>query len=139
MKRDLDLIRHILLTLEADDFSQKTRYTVSTFVDDTLSADSDDSRQNSPYVQEFARVSGHINLLLDEGFIEAKFFPEFYEGYDDFIIERMTSFGHDYLDSVRDDNVWSKTKEKLGSLIDSVSLATITDVAQFCIHQMLGI
>lgn len=139
MKRDLDLIRHILLTLESDDFSQKTRYTVGTFVDDTLSDESDDRRQNSPYTQEFARVSGHINLLLDEGFIEATVFPQLNAGYDDFIIERMTSLGHDYLDSVRDENVWSKTKEKLGSMINTVSLATITDVAQACIRQMLGI
>lgn len=139
MKRDLDLIRHILLTLESDDFSQKTHYTVGTFVDDSLSDDSEDRRHNSPYTQEFARVSGHINLLLDEGFIEATIFPELYEGYDDFIIERMTSRGHDYLDSVRDDTVWSKTKEKLGSLINTVSLSTITDVAQACIRQMLGI
>ncbi len=139
MKRDLDLIRHIMLILEADDFSQKTRYTVSTFVDDTFSDDSDDRRQNSPYVQEFARVSGHIALLLDEGFIEATIFPGSYEGYDDFIIERMTSLGHDYLDSVRDDNVWSKTKEKLGPLINTVSLSTIIDVAQAYIRQMLGL
>ena len=54
MKRDLELIRNILLTLEADDFSQIKRYSVDSFIPDDLSTEieSDDPRANSPYMQK---------------------------------------------------------------------------------------
>ena len=141
MKRDLELIRNILLTLEADDFSQIKRYSVDSFIPDDLSTEieSDDPRVNSPYMQEFNRISYHIELLLDEGFIEAESIPIMRTTHNDYIITRITSRGHNYLDSVRNDTVWNQTKAKLGDLASSVTLSTITDVAQTLVRQMLGI
>lgn len=141
MKRDLDLIRDILLTLEADNFTYKTSITVASFIDPSFSKDRpepDNEFFNSPYEQEFAKISYHIQLLLDEKFIEAT-----YLGYDiyykDFEIQRITSLGHDYLDSVRNPEIWEKTKAKIETLSNSVALSTITAIAQDFVHQFLGI
>lgn len=141
MKRDLELIRNILLTLESDDFSQIKRYSVDSFIPDGLSTEikSDDPRANSPYMQEFNRISYHIELLLDEEFIEAESISQMGTTHDNYIIKRLTSRGHDYLDSVRNDTIWTQTKAKLGDLTNSVTLSTITDVAQTLVRQMLGI
>lgn len=142
MQRDLDLIRHILLTIESDDFSKNERITVDTFVDQNLPSDTDpydNPSINSPYEQEFARVSYHIDLLLDENFIEATRISAVGRLHDDFIIQRMTAFGHDYLDSVREESVWKHIKDKLGPYGKSVTLSTVTTVAQAYILQKLGI
>ncbi len=35
------------------------------------------------------------------------------EGYNVFMIKRITSTGYDFLDALRNDTIWKKTKEKM--------------------------
>lgn len=126
MKRDLELIREILSTIE--NFKYGSRITVKTFMK------TDD-------IDEFCNISFHIALLLDEDMIEIMDEPilTLSNPCEDYFVDRLTSRGCDYLDSVRNDTVWQETKGKIGSLINSVSLATISTVAQKIISQQLGI
>lgn len=120
MKRDLELLRSILLAVESSD---KNKISIKSL--------------NLPYNEK--TISYHIELLLDVGYLEATEFPVLRQTYSDFIIKRITSFGHDYLDNVRDDNVWNKTKSKLGDSIKSASLDVITAVSSEVIKASLGI
>ena len=122
MKLDYNCIRHILLTIESDD-SQKL--TVSSFCTD----------EYPPKI-----ISGHIQCLLDTAYIETGM-PMLFIGskYPDFIVNRITMQGHEYLNTVRDNKVWAETLNKIGKSAASVSLEIVKDVAASIIKASLGI
>ncbi len=121
MKRNLELIRHILLTMES---SSKTRICIEDF----------ETTEYDPKT-----ISYHINLLLDCDYLDATVVPMCGCPYDQFIVHRLTSQGHDYLDSVRDDNIWEETKKQIGKVSSSVSLDIIKSVSGKIILGLLGI
>lgn len=122
MKRNLDIIREILLFCE-----QKNPNRVYTDeLADLLDVD-------------FDTVSYHLQLLDDCGYIEADTTPAPNTMMPNFIINRMTSWGHDYLDTVRDDDVYKETKKKLGSKFASMTLDVVKSVATDVIKGQLGI
>lgn len=94
MKRDLDLIRRILLDIEALPVGQ-----------------SRDSIKYPEYDQP--TIGQHINLLHQAGLIEAiiqKVKPT--NRVVKFTITGLTWKGHDFLDLVKNDSIWNKAKEK---------------------------
>ena len=44
-------------------------------------------------------------------------------------IESLSPKGHEFLDTIRDDNIWKKTKEHVSKLLSSASISTISQVA----------
>jgi Hypothetical protein (DUF2513) len=110
MKRDLDLMREILLAIEA---SEGPLYL--------------------PLIADPPRPSGeighHVQLLQDVGYIEAKIFTVRESPDIAGAIIRMTNSGHDYLDSVRDPRVWNKTKSVLEKVGGSAALDVVKDIA----------
>lgn len=121
MKRDLELIRNILLNIES---SSKNRIYISDLTDDEGMA---------------PIISLHIELLLDCNYLEATPIKTMGCHYQQFIIHRMTSQGYDYLDNIRDEKVWQKTKSQIGKVSSSVSLEVIKTVSSKIILGMLGI
>lgn len=121
MKRDLDLIRHILVTIESSD---SNKLSIEDFVTDE-------------YPPE--QIAHHIRLLLDVDYIEATEVSTLGCPYRQFLIRRITMDGYEYLDSVRDPKVWSETKSKLAQATSSISLDIIKTVASKVISGMLGI
>lgn len=96
-KRDMDLIRSILLDIEnGKDWFETTS-------DDTADALGIDGTGLSEADTE--RLEYHLTLLENGGFAE---FTKTGEGW---IPERLTWKGHDFADSVRDEEVWRRTKE----------------------------
>lgn len=110
MKRDMDLIRKILLTVEEYD-ENSTEIPL-------LQIDGEDGMA----------VYYHAKLLIDAGFIEGTIVsgPGVY-------VTAMTWSGHDFLDTVRSETVWDKTKglvkEKTGSVSLDVLKALATQVS----------
>lgn len=51
----------------------------------------------------------------------------------------MTFKGHELLDNIRNDSVWNKAKQKIGSKFNSVSLSIIGSVAAKIIEVSLGL
>lgn len=100
MKRDMDLVRSILLRLEE---SEKIRNDAGVLKD--LS-------------DEYA-IQGHLEMLQDAGFLEQKNWKPFpNKGFGVRLGWRITWAGHEFLDTVRDPEIWRRTKsgaEKLGS------------------------
>ena len=112
MKRDLDRIREILLEIEGAEPLQELRY----------SGDID---------------CHQIQLLEDAGFVKA----EIYEDSEGISaeVERMTSQGYDFLDSIRNATIWEKVKERVRSTVGSVSLSVLSDVAITIVKRKVGI
>lgn len=108
MKRDLELIRKILLTIEHGEQPL-------TIPDEAG-----------------ARICYHVQLLIDRRFVEGKVAW----GSDssglvpmNCFTARMTMDGHDYLDSVRDPKVWEKTKSQLEKVGGGGPLEFVKDMA----------
>jgi hypothetical protein len=97
MKRDLDLIRDILLSVESWNGSQPLTLRSLTYEGKTT--------------QE---IGYQIELLNDFGYIDVRIIKDHVGiGYLDAFIVRMKMAGHEYLDSVRSPEVWNKTKTTL--------------------------
>ncbi|WP_456293247.1 DUF2513 domain-containing protein [Pseudomonas sp. AK106] len=97
MKLDKDLVREILLAIEA---STKTP---DSWIDLAIEGHSEDE------------VSYHVMLLHEARFIEAQDLCSMSDF--DWRPKRMTIKGHEFLDTVRDGEVWRRTKagaEKAG-------------------------
>lgn len=88
MKRDLNLIRKMLLRIEELD-STKHKITISSFLD---------------LCDNPAIISLHIELLADSYYIEISE-PIYVKNIKDFLIYRLTSDGYDYLDSIREASI----------------------------------
>ena len=90
MKRDLDLVRRILLHIEKSGTSPTG---FGAFVEDGY---------------DLPAIHYHIRLLHDAGLIEA---DEIVPGQ--WWPERMTWSGHEFLDVARNEELWRETKEKV--------------------------
>lgn len=100
MKRDMDLIRQLLLRIEAQ------RVGTGAVVEQALSL----SAHQPPLGLEGEdpdEVHYNMRLLVEAGFLDMT--RTQFTGR--FNIRGITWAGHDFLDSVRDEQVWRKTKE----------------------------
>lgn len=106
MKRDMDLIRLLLLDVEGETKVDLSKY---------------DEEQ----------IWGHKKLLIDSGLVKGKLFEEpspqvrkksVVVGED---IQGLTWKGHDFLDSARSETVWKKAKMKLASTVGTASFEVI--------------
>jgi Hypothetical protein (DUF2513) len=113
MKRDLDLIRYILLDVENWNHPQPM------FLEG-MSYEGKNKQE----------IGYQIDLLNDAGYLDARIIKGG-QGvtYETAAILRMTMPGHEYLDSVRDPKVWNKTKSVLENVGGSAALEVIKDVA----------
>jgi Hypothetical protein (DUF2513) len=91
MKRNMDLVRDLLLKIEELDLGDGNWVDVSDMSDDG----------NELYQ--------HLILMRDEGLIEGS--DRQFAGKDGFLPTSLTWAGHDFLDSVRDPEIWQKTKD----------------------------
>jgi hypothetical protein len=121
MKRDMDLIRELLLHIEENPIFDGTRWMQPHSSEDLGITD-----------RSFKEVAYHLNLLVEEGLVRGTFGMEAPQ------ISRLTSKGHDFLDDTRDPGIWKKTKERLKGL-PSVGIAIIGEIAKAEIKKHLGL
>src|SRR5258706_9751857 len=94
MKRDLDLIRELLLKIEQEiDFTPKT---YSFRFDNKITVEG--------YTDE--EVYAHLLMLLESPFVEGQRFAS-----GEICIQRLPWDGREFLDTIRDSESWTKTKE----------------------------
>lgn len=126
MKRDMDLVRKILLEIE-EKYVSTAIYGLEVEGYDT------------------AAVAYHCKILHDAGLIS-----DYNANYGDdeidyFSVGSLTWDGHDYLDKVRDDTLWAKTKDTIVQkglplildTIKTVSSALITAAAEGVANSIL--
>jgi hypothetical protein len=109
MKRDDDFIRQFLLEAEESKFP----YLMAPLV---LSPAPDDLKRHQ-----------HAELLVDAGM-----FQPVNKG-----VYRMTNNGHDYLNAIRDDTVWNKTKDGAAQF-GGVTLGIMKDMAVAYLKQEIS-
>lgn len=100
MKRDFDFIRELLLRIEGGEVSFVT---LSNEVAQTLGVVPDKPLADG----EAEKLEFHLHLLEQAGFIEVRF--RNMGGH--VILKGLTWQGFDFLDAIRDPEVWKKTKE----------------------------
>ena len=105
-KRNLETIRNLLLMAEATPIDDSDGFNTG-IVDLMDQIDSDKGYQ--------------LGLMKDAGWIEGK---EVSIG-----LFRLTSSGHDYLDAIRDDNIWNNTKKVVAETGGSATLDIIKSLA----------
>jgi hypothetical protein len=120
MKRDLDLIRLLLLEIEKQD---------EAFSSEALDVPGYDSRQ----------IAYHIGLLKDAGFIDATSDKHLPGGHRTFTIWAITFAGHDYLDAVRHSKVWQRVKDGAKQAGVSLTVALVKGLAEKIAAQLVGI
>jgi DNA-binding transcriptional ArsR family regulator len=96
MNRDMDLVRNLLLEIEA---SEKPVL----YIGDLLSADRVDGA-NQPTIEL------HLKLLIEAGLIDANQ-KQGISTVGRWYVRRLTWDGHEFLDTIRDPEIWRKTKE----------------------------
>jgi hypothetical protein len=94
MKRDMDLIREVLLKLEAEPLDGNL-YSVEP---DRLGIED----------RSYDEIAYHLVILIDGGLVDGE-----RDQSGGFALRKLTWAGHDFLDSVRDPKIWRATKERV--------------------------
>ena len=120
MKLDHDCVRHLLLFVEESlDYGDEI---------DTHSISIDN------YTPE--EITYTAEKLIEAGYLNGE--PINFLGSDipDILISSLTFNGHEFLDNIRDDKVWKKTKEVLSShassslkIVNSTAIQVVTTLA----------
>jgi hypothetical protein len=97
MKRDMDLVRELLLRIEA--INLRTGKPVPQMVPLENLIGPNEHRDSIAY---------HVRLLIDAGFVKG---PTAFLASEIPAVTGMTWSGHDFLDSIRDPEIWRRTKE----------------------------
>ena len=118
MKRDPELIREILHAIEADQGSPLG------WVELNIDGHSTE------------KTSYHVQLLADAGLV----IPQDLSSSSGYHVmpKRMTSAGHDFLDAVRNEVIWSKVKAAIAET-GSFTLSLIKELAISYAKQKLGL
>jgi hypothetical protein len=120
MRRDMDLLRLLLLKLEALD---EGAHSVMLYEYSELSI--------PEYTED--QVAYHLMLALEAGLIDQGGSGVMHG----FMFKRLTWEGHDFADSVRDDKIWTSTKD--GALkAGGYSMELLVDLAKGFIKKKLA-
>lgn len=117
MKRDMDLIRQILLYIDGEENCNGTNSVRLT---------------DSPIDgRDWNEVSYHFILLHEAGLIRG-------QNRDNRVIDisGLSWEGHEFLDAIRDENVWEKTKST-ATQIGSFSFETVKDVVKAALKKKI--
>jgi hypothetical protein len=111
MKRDMNLVRHILLHIESP-------------TDVPFDAMGHDQRS----------ILDHMELLAKAGYLEADFLPGENGKIAGLLNEKLTWDGHNFIDDARNESTWKTAMSKVGTTVGSASLevikATVAEVSK---------
>lgn len=120
MKRDLDLLRSQLLQIEELD-----------------KGDGEDLALDRNGVEDNV-FREHLRLLKEAGFIEADEVPDTDDDTTHYLPSRLTYLGHEYLDAVRDPEIWKATKA-VARTAGGASIGFMWEIAKAEIKRRLGL
>ncbi|WP_404443478.1 DUF2513 domain-containing protein [Sutcliffiella horikoshii] len=108
MKRDMELIRTILISIEENNSQMG-------WIDLDIPEYEDDM------------ISYHVELLNNAGFIEAVDLSSM-DGYE-WKPKKITWNGHEFLDSIKNDTVWNEVKEQVKEKGGNISFEVLKALA----------
>ena len=132
MKRDMDLIRGLLLQLEDRQRFEMTH--IAVFVGEL---ETERSREEIEY---------HIAILIDAGLVDGEFMsdddsrvgPGFLGRRPGTCVARLTWAGHEFLDAARDDTRWNKAKAWLVEQTGGIVFSLLRKALLQQLHEQLG-
>lgn len=101
MKRDMDLIRTLLMNTEA--------------LPDT------NGHPISAEGHGAAEICEHVRLAQEAGLLEARFLP----GSTECAVLRLTWAGHEFVDAARESRIWEKAKEMAMRTAEGVTIVSL--------------
>ena len=116
MKRDMDLIRLIMIEIEKN---PEPMAWVEVHVPG----------------HSYDEIAYHIMLLYEKGLVDANDCSS-NDGMD-WKAERLTFDGHEFLDAARSDTVWKKAKDRVLSTTGTLTLEALKMALPLVIRQML--
>jgi len=123
VKRDMDLIRDILIVISDDPkFDGNREFYFATPEEFGI--------QN----RSKEEVAYHLALLIEAGYIDGAITMAVPMQ----VIRRLTNDGHDFLGSISDPSIWAKTKERLSGL-PGVALSVVSQLALAEAKKKLGL
>ena len=105
MRRNMELVRELLLRVEADE---------------------DFGALASKYSQE--EIVGHVEILLDAKLLEGKVYHDLSGGPGSAYIQRLTWAGHEFLDNARNDTVWNKVTATIKNAATTASFEVLVEM-----------
>jgi hypothetical protein len=121
VQRDMDLIRQLLLRIEQDPKLNGKEWIH--FDPSELGLANRNSEE----------IGYHLAMLIEADFVEGRIGIEAIP-----TISKLTWEGHEFLDNIKNDNVWNKTKSRIGDL-GTVSLKVVASIAEAEIKKHLGL
>jgi hypothetical protein len=123
MTRDMDFIRELLLRVEQDQEMNGQN---------TFFFDSAEDMGISGHSTE--ETAYHLELLIRAGFIDGAV----ESGYPIPSVRSLTWEGHEFLENIKNDDVWTATKGRLAGL-PGVALSAVAAIAMAEIKKKLGL
>jgi len=118
MRRDLNLLRDILLQVEATD---RHPHEVTVF----------QMPDRDPY-----QVYHHLRLAKEAGFLKVEFLSG--DPPQGCVLD-LTWVGHEFLDNARNDRVWQQVATKVAKLGGSFSVSVVTEMLAATAKKMAGL
>lgn len=119
VKRDMDLIRKLILQIE----------------------DRDGPAQNELNIDGYSgeQIGYHAYLLVDSGLAEGIDATHMGSAGPQYIISRLTWAGHDFADACRDDSRWTKAKATVKDKAGSVTFDVMKELLVSLIKSSMGL
>ena len=127
MKRDLELIRRIMLDTEAMPAGKHLQ--LGDIDDDAAEYDGKSAEE----------VAAHVELLVEAGYLDAIIVSGSMGSAHAFVIRRLTWPGHEFLANAKDDVVWKKALNEVGGKATSISIAVMNALLQKVMKEFLGL
>ena len=121
MKRNLDLIRSILLIVERD-------------------GDPEEPLIHSLAIEgvEQTLVDEHVKLMIDDGLLEGECKFSTNNRILFTAIRGLTPRAYDFLDNVRNENLWSRIKDRISTTVGSASFDIVEEFARQVVSAVLA-
>lgn len=118
MRRDVDLIRAILIEVEkSDSLNRDFSITIEGYTDQL--------------------VNYHVKLLAQAGYLEVNHIS--CREFEEWRPISLTWTGHEFLDAARDNTVWNRTKEKIGEKLPSITFDVLKSMLNITVKQQFGL
>ena len=90
----------------------------------------DQVRLSSFPKERSAEISYHMALLFEAGLVHGQMVQTLSPSVKDFLAQRLTWDGHEFLDSIQSDTVWNKTKKVFTEQGVTMTIDLVRDVAK---------
>jgi hypothetical protein len=125
MKRDMELIRELMLEIESKD-------NIFSFQNLCLEGVND-------LGYSFEQIDYHLQILIEAELLIGKVQPQ--AGFDRRMIdiERLSWNGHEFLDNARNESVWKDTMKQVKEKGEGISIALLTQLLIAVTKQHMGL